>query len=59
MFHIHLMSIHEGIFQPIKWEEGVIIDNTLSTTNSQSNNPSSRSGAETNPSSISNSIHKF
>jgi hypothetical protein len=60
---------NKGIFQPIKWEEGIIIDNTLSMTNSQSNSSGisqrsgsglSRSGAETNPtnstSSNSNSV---
>lgn len=61
----HCTSSNKGIFQPIKWEEGIIIDNTLSTTNSQSNNPSgisqrsgsglSRSGAETNSSSSTSS----
>lgn len=70
---IHCNNIHssrpeknEGIFQPIKWEEGIIIDNTLSMTNSQSNNPSgisqrsgsglgSRSGAEINSTSSTSS----
>lgn len=58
--------IPEGIFQPIKWEEGVIIDNTISTINNQSNpsGVSQRSGsglsretrgAETNSSSSTSS----